>query len=45
MAEALAQRTLNFALAIVRLYSSLEKSTEAQVIGKQLLRSGVSSLE
>ncbi len=31
-----------FALRIIRLYSSLPKSAEAQVIGKQLLRSGTS---
>jgi len=35
-------RTRSFALRIIRLYSSLPKSTEAQVIGKQLLRSGTS---
>jgi four helix bundle protein len=35
-------RTRDFALRIIRLYSSLPKSTEAQVIGKQILRSGTS---
>ncbi len=35
-------RTSDFALRIVRLYSSLPKSTEAQVLGKQALRSGTS---
>jgi len=35
-------RTKNFALQIIRLYSSLPKSTEAQIIGKQILRSGTS---
>lgn len=30
-------RTKEFALQIIRLYSSLPKTTEAQVIGKQLL--------
>jgi four helix bundle protein len=35
-------RTRDFALRIVRLYSSLPKSAEAQVIGKQILRSGTS---
>lgn len=35
-------RTKQFALRIIRLYSSLSKSTEAQVIGKQVLRSGTS---
>lgn len=36
------ERTKVFALRIIRLYSSLPKRTEAQVIGKQLLRSGTS---
>jgi four helix bundle protein len=35
-------RTRDFALRVIRLYSSLAKSTEAQVIGKQFLRSGTS---
>lgn len=35
-------RTKRFALAIVRLYVTLPKTTEAQVLGKQLLRSGTS---
>ncbi len=35
----LKQRTKNFALRIISLYSSLPKRTEAQVIGKQFLRS------
>jgi four helix bundle protein len=35
-------RTRSFALRIIRLYASLPKTTEAQVIGKQLLRSGTS---
>lgn len=35
-------RTKHFALGIVRLYTSLPKTTEAQVIGKQVLRSGTS---
>ena len=35
-------RTRDFALRVVRLYSGLPKSTEAQVLGKQLLRSGTS---
>jgi four helix bundle protein len=38
----LRQRTTKFALRILRLYSALPKSTEAQIIGKQLLRSGTS---
>lgn len=36
------ERTKRFALRIIRLYSSLPKTTEAQVIGKQLIRSGTS---
>jgi four helix bundle protein len=36
------ERTKQFALRIVRLYGALPKSTEAQVIGKQVLRSGTS---
>ncbi|UCE59749.1 MAG: four helix bundle protein [Phycisphaerales bacterium] len=35
-------RTRQFAIRVVRLYSSLPKDTVAQVIGKQLLRSGTS---
>lgn len=35
-------RTTEFALRIVRPYISLPKSTEAQVLGKQMLRSGTS---
>jgi len=35
-------RTKSFALQIVRLYSSLPKTTEAQVLGRQVLRSGTS---
>ena len=38
----LKERTKNFALRIVRMFSSLPKTTEAQVLGKQLLRSGTS---
>jgi four helix bundle protein len=40
--EDLKTRTKAFALRIIRLYAALPKSTEAQVIGKQLLRSGTS---
>ena len=36
------ERTKLFALMIIRLYSSMPKATEAQVIGKQVLRSGTS---
>jgi len=32
-------RTKGFALRIIRLYSALPKTTEAQVIGKQVVRS------
>lgn len=35
-------RTTDFALRIVALYVSLPKTTEAQVMGKQVLRSGTS---
>lgn len=38
----LVKRTKLFALRIVKLYTSLPKATEAQVIGKQVLRSGTS---
>ncbi|MHC1744467.1 MAG: four helix bundle protein [Syntrophobacteraceae bacterium] len=36
------ERTKLFAIRIIRLFTSLPKTTEAQVIGKQLLRSGTS---
>jgi four helix bundle protein len=35
-------RTKAFALRIIRLYVALPKTTEAQILGKQLLRSGTS---
>lgn len=35
-------RTKEFALRVIRVYSALPKSTEAQVLGKQVLRSGTS---
>jgi len=38
----LLERTKAFALRIIRLYSSLPKTPEAQVIGKQVLKSGTS---
>src|SRR6266481_779153 len=38
----LRDRTKEFALRIVRMFSALPKTTEAQVLGKQLLRSGTS---
>ena len=40
--QELGPRTKDFALRIIRLYAALPKTTEAQVIGKQLLRSGTS---
>ena len=33
---------MDFALRVVRMFSQLPKSTQAQVLGKQLLRSGTS---
>lgn len=39
---ALTQRTKDFALRIIRMYSSLPKSPIPQVLGKQILRSGTS---
>ena len=38
----LKSRTKQFALRIIRLFRSLPKSGDAQVIGKQVLRSGTS---
>jgi four helix bundle protein len=40
--EQLRNRTQDFALRIVKLFRSLPRSPEAQVIGKQLLRCGTS---
>jgi len=40
--DELKKRTKEFALRIVKLYQSLPKTTEAQLIGKQLFRSGTS---
>ena len=40
--DELRERTKQFALRIIKLYTSLPSSMEAQVIGKQLLRSGTS---
>jgi len=42
MATELKTRTKKFALEIVRLYSGLQRKTEAQVLGRQMLRSGTS---
>lgn len=38
----LKSRTKQFALRIIKLFRSLPKSSDAQVIGKQVLRSGTS---
>jgi four helix bundle protein len=35
-------RTKSFALRIIRLYGALPKTTEVQILGKQMLRSGTS---
>ena len=40
--EGLRDRTKQFALRVVRMYSSLPKQSAAQVMGKQVLRSGTS---
>ncbi len=40
--EDLKMRTKQFALRVIRLYTSLPKTTEAQVLGKQVLRSATS---
>jgi len=40
--ERLKERTKDFALRIIRLYQAFPKTTEAQIIGKQILRSGTS---
>ena len=41
-AEDLRARTKEFALRIIRMFSALPKTTLAQVLGKQVLRSGTS---
>ena len=38
----LQERTKQFALSVIRTFSIIPKTTEAQVLGKQLLRSGTS---
>ena len=38
--EDLRDRTKQFALRVIRMFGSLPKTTEAQVLGKQVLRSG-----
>jgi four helix bundle protein len=40
--EELRNRTKRFALRMIRLFRQLPKTTEAQVLGKQLLRAGTS---
>ena len=40
--EELRERTKNFALRILHLFRSLPRALDAQIIGKQLLRSGTS---
>jgi four helix bundle protein len=40
--DELKERTKSFALRVVKLYQSLPKSTEAQIFGKQILRSATS---
>lgn len=42
MREDLRERTKRFALRIIRVYGALPQETVAQVIGKQVLRSGTS---
>src|SRR3954447_24860905 len=41
-ADQLRSRTKRFAVRIVRLFRALPRNTDAQVMGKQLLRSGTS---
>jgi len=38
----LRMRTKNFALSIIRMYGALPKSSVAQILGKQIVRSGTS---
>src|SRR5207237_9706046 len=38
----LRERTKDFALSVVRMFSALPKTTEAQILGRQVLRSGTS---
>src|SRR3954454_19797835 len=40
--EDLRDRTMNFAIRVVRMFTHLPTTTEAQVLGKQVLRSGTS---
>ena len=41
----LKERTREFALRVIRLYAALPKEAVAQVLGKQLLRSGTSCVK
>jgi len=41
-ADQLPQRTKRFSLQIIQFFQALPKSTEAQILGKQLLRSATS---
>ena len=40
--EEMNRRTKQFALAIIRLYSSLPRTTVSQILGRQVMRSGTS---
>ena len=40
--EVLRDRTKKFALRVIRLFGALPQTTDAQTLGKQLLRSGTS---
>ena len=40
--EDLRKRTKDFAVRVVKMYTKLPKTTEAQILGKQVLRSGTS---
>ena len=40
--QELRERTKKFAIRIIRLFQALPKSSEAQILGKQLLRCGTS---
>jgi len=42
MQKDLKERTKEFALRIIRMYTSLPKTTEAKVLGTQVIRSGTS---
>ena len=42
MSRDLKHRTKEFVISIIRLYTTLPPTVEAQVVGKQLLRSGTS---